>query len=284
MKKSKKSLVFILSVLALAAVVAVAVKKYGIPYAVKDTLSRAVLYADFGTCQPETAEFSLQQLSADGRVTLEQSGMLINKQNKLPTGFEPDICEYRQTGVYMNRPMASAYALLSDEIKEKFGEKLLVISHYRTEEEQKQAILEEGENATAVGASEHQAGLALDVYVKNYGGMNFLNSKVGQWVNSNCWKHGFIIRYNYYKQNADGIAYEPWHLRYIGKPHAEIIYKNSLTLEEYFSLLQDGSWHSFGGFLVSLQSGEEISLPTEFESAIISPDNTGKYLVTVSVN
>ena len=35
------------------------------------------------------------------------------------------------------------------------------------------------------------------------------------------------------KEHITGIAYEPWHYRYVGLPHSERISAGGLTLEEY---------------------------------------------------
>ncbi len=255
--------------------------KTGLLFRVTDAFSRAFTSADFESVTVETQRFTPEELAGDSRVTFDQSGMLVNIQNMLPEDYEAEIGQYKDTGVLMNKAMLSAYAELSAQVQARFGQKLFVRSSYRTAQEQEQVIREEGENATAVGASEHQTGLALDVYVKSYAGAAFLKSEVGRWVNSQCWKYGFIIRYPYYKENVDGIGYEPWHIRYIGKPHAEILYRESLTLEEYFALLEDGQWRQCGNYRISRQTGGQISLPTEFAFATVSPDNTGGYLVTV---
>ncbi len=281
MKHPKRTIAIILAVCLMLGVGGFLAQKTGLLFRVTDTVSRTFLSADLSIWEGETRSFTLESLREDERITFDQSGMLVNTQNMLPEDFEAEITEYKDTGVRMNSAMTEAYAALSARILEQFGQKLFVRSSYRTAEEQAQQILEEGEKATAVGASEHQTGLALDVYVKSYAGAAFIKSEVGQWVNGRCWEYGFIIRYPYYKENVDGIGYEPWHIRYVGKPHAEILYKESLTLEEYIALLADGQWRQYGNTCISRQSGEQIVLPTEFVSATVSPDNGGGYLVTV---
>ncbi len=289
MKKQKKKIILIISTLILAvavtisSVILVVAGKNGMLFKTSDGINRKVLSADLDICDLEIRAFSFDELYADSRITFDQSGMLVNLENTLNEDFEAEICEYKDTDVYMNKAITSDYAELSADIIEKFDEKMFVSSSYRTAEEQAAIIIEEGENATAVGASEHQTGLALDVYVRGYAGSGFIKSEVGRWVNSNSWKYGFVIRYPYYKTNVDGIGYEPWHIRYIGKPHAEIIYKNSLTLEEYFDELSEGKWYKFKEYRISRQSGSKLNLPNEFTSAVISPDNTGGYLITVII-
>jgi len=92
----------------------------------------------------------------------------------------------------------------------------------------------------APGASEHQCGLAIDfTTTANGNGLteDFSDTPVGQWLNANSWKYGFILRYPKTKENITGYIYEPWHFRYVGEIHAEYIYKNNLCLEEYYALL-----------------------------------------------
>ncbi len=281
MKHPKRTIAIILAVCLVLGVGGFLAQKTGLLFRITDTVSRTFLSAELDAWEGKTQSFTLESLREDERITFDQSGMLVNTQNMLPEDFEAEITEYKDTGVRMNSAMTEAYAALSARILEQFGQKLFVRSSYRTAEEQAQQILEEGEKATAVGASEHQTGLALDVYVKSYAGAAFIKSEVGQWVNGRCWEYGFIIRYPYYKENVDGIGYEPWHIRYVGKPHAEILYKESLTLEEYIALLADGQWRQYGNTCISRQSGEQIVLPADFASATISPDNGGGYLVTV---
>ena len=49
-------------------------------------------------------------------------------------------------------------------------------------------------------------------------------------------KHGFILRYPKDKTDITLYGYESWHLRYVGKEVAQIIYENNLTLEEYLAM------------------------------------------------
>ena len=180
--------------------------------------------------------------------------------------------------------MLEAYAALSASVAEKYGKKLYVSSDFRSAEEQEQLYLEDPLTATEVGASEHQSGLALDVYVAKYAGDSFIKSKAGRYVNSNCYQYGFIIRYPSFGEESTGIRFEPWHIRYVGFPHAEVIYNNQMTLEEYILSLQVGEWYDVSGYLICRQAlGEsgEILLPETFKECVICPDNTGYYIVTV---
>ena len=83
------------------------------------------------------------------------------------------------------------------------------------------------------GHSEHQTGMAIDV---NNASDSFAGTKEAKWLAENCWKYGFIIRYPQEKQNITGFQYEPWHVRWLGKKWASIIYHSGLTLEEYLNI------------------------------------------------
>lgn len=85
------------------------------------------------------------------------------------------------------------------------------------------------------GHSEHQSGLAADINSLN---INFINTKEGMWLNNNCHKYGFIIRYPVGKASVTGYMYEPWHIRYVGTPLASELYNNGnwISLEEYYGI------------------------------------------------
>ena len=234
------------------------------------------------TTVENTARYTIDELESDPRVTLDQSMMLVNKQTFLPEGFEPDVVEYKDTGVYMSACMTEAYAALSGAVSEKTGNKLYVSSDFRSAEEQEALYIDDPATATLPGASEHQTGLALDVYVAYYAGDAFIKSESGRFVNSECWRYGFIIRYPSYAEDITGIRYEPWHIRYVGHPHADVIYNNHTTLEEYVTSLELDTWYMIDGYLVSRQSyNGSLELPETLESCVISPDNMGNYVVTV---
>lgn len=225
----------------------------------------------------------------DERVVKAQSMMLINKDHLLSDDFEADVSEYGESGVWMNKCIQEAYKSLADEVKERFGEKLYVASAFRTAAEQQRQIEEESEEiAQSIGASEHQAGLCLDVYIMNYSGMGFIESETGKWLNSDCWRHGFIIRYPSDGEESTGIDYEPWHIRYTGQPHAEYIMRNGITLEKYISGLLDGVLYevecSDGKYEVVRFSGDVVPVPGTFMSAVISEDNCGGHIAAYKIS
>lgn len=107
----------------------------------------------------------------------------------------------------------------------------IINSAYRSSETQQQLFEKYGaEYALPAGYSEHESGLALDIG-STQGTMD--NTPEGEWLAQNAHKFGFILRYPPDKVNITGISYEPWHFRYVGLPHSELMYNQNLALEEY---------------------------------------------------
>ncbi len=125
------------------------------------------------------------------------------------------------------------------------GQYLVAISGYRSYERQKEIYkksiqkngIEHAEQYSAKpGHSEHQTGLAMDISsetVRYELDEIFSKTKEYQWLVRNCWKEGFIIRYPKGKEKITGYAFEPWHIRYVGREEAEIIMRCNITLEEF---------------------------------------------------
>ena len=92
-----------------------------------------------------------------------------------------------------------------------------------------------------VNHSEHQTGLAVDFCSPDWDDTqdDFYSTKQGRWLCKNADSFGFILRYPRMKEHITGIAYEPWHYRYVGTPHSEIIRREGLTLEEYLYYYED---------------------------------------------
>lgn len=231
-----------------------------------------------------TYKTTLEELTNDSRVRFDQSMMLVNTLHTLSEDFEPQVSEYKSTTVYMNDCMLDAYAHLSADISKKFRQKLYVSSDFRSADEQAALYEEDPLTATLPGASEHQTGLAHDVYVAYFSGDGFIKSPVGRFINRNSWKYGFIIRYPAHAEDITGIRFEPWHIRYVGHPHADIIYNNHLTLEEYVQTLELGKWYEVGEYYIcrtELSEEQKIAFPSDFTSCTVSSDNTGSVIITV---
>jgi D-alanyl-D-alanine carboxypeptidase len=183
-----------------------------------------------------------------------QTLWLVNRENILAENFRPsDIVKF--SGMELRKPARDAYAemLAAMEADGIFG--LRLQSAYRNISYQR-AIFDRHVKELAAkgkshddareitarsiqipGASEHHLGLALDVSVDGTLSESFSETPAGKWLEENCFKFGFIIRYPKEKSAVTKIIYEPWHLRYVGLPHALIMRDEGLTLEEYHDFL-----------------------------------------------
>lgn len=219
----------------------------------------------------------------DERVTFDQTLILVNLDNPLPENYEADIEEYN--GAKMHPSMVDNYIALRDYVQEKTGIRIYVSSDFRTAEKQAELLEYYGpDRAAPVGCSEHEAGLALDLYAPNHASYEFLRSPAGREVNRICHEYGFIIRYEVDKTDVTGFDYEPWHLRYVGAPHAELIANSGLAYEEYIEAINPETWYSYENYFIMRTANiEEIALPTSFTSCHISPDNMGCYIVTIEL-
>lgn len=93
------------------------------------------------------------------------------------------------------------------------------------------------------GCSEHQTGLAIDLG-QNIPPIDFIRPNFPYYGICNKFRtiainYGFVERYQIGKENITKLAHEPWHFRYVGVPHSQIMYSNQFVLEEYISFLKD---------------------------------------------
>ncbi|UYQ76775.1 M15 family metallopeptidase [Glutamicibacter sp. JL.03c] len=93
------------------------------------------------------------------------------------------------------------------------------------------------------GTSEHQLGLAVDLgYTSSQAELKeaFGQTPAGIWIAEHANDYGLIIRYPQGKEEITGYKYEPWHVRYIGKEHAEAMAESGAeTYEEYVQMLSE---------------------------------------------
>lgn len=178
----------------------------------------------------------------------------VNKEYALPKNYKPenlvtpnirfDITYYDERTLM--RPEASKALEKLFKAADKAGYDLVGISGYRSYNRQYQIftnnIVTKGKKHTLMysavpGTSEHQTGLAIDVSsesLHNKLSEGFSSTPEGKWLAENSYRYGFIIRYPDDKAEITGYAYEPWHIRYVGKGLANYLYTNKLTLDEYY--------------------------------------------------
>lgn len=143
------------------------------------------------------------------------------------------------------------------------------------------------------GCSEHHTGYALDFGLYHADGRSESYEGRGpyKWINENAWRYGFIVRYPEDKKEQTGIEYEPWHFRYIGRPHSYIAAKYDMCLEEYITYLkqyQYGKKHlkimDIDGIQYEIYYTNQLEIPVPLEGSYkISGNNLDGFIVTVRV-
>ena len=196
------------------------------------------------------------------------------------------------------KPMAR---MIEDFYKLYYNDTLTIYGSYRTTEFQQQLYDQdladtgnsESDRVAKPGFSEHETGYAFDfseTVNNDYDGTGDF-----AWINENCYKYGFILRYPENKVNITKIKYEPWHFRYVGVPHAYYMTKNDLCLEEYIDLLRsyvygddhlefkDDNGKSYEVYFVPSDDGSEtttVPVPSG-KQYTISGNNVDGFIVTV---
>lgn len=182
--------------------------------------------------------------------------LLVNPWTPLPEDFVPGELVPVQNDQAVD---ARAYPDLQDMLGDmsQAGLSPLICSSYRSQERQQelydnkvQRVMDEGVSREAAqaeaarwvarpGTSEHQTGLAVDIVSLSNQMLDETQESTPefQWLAENAWKYGFILRYPSDKSEKTGIAYEPWHFRFVGKEAAEEMHDLGLCLEEYLESL-----------------------------------------------
>lgn len=128
---------------------------------------------------------------------------------------------------------------------------IVPVSGWRSEAEQREiwdgSMRDSGEEFTRKyvalpGCSEHQTGLAIDLALRadnnDFIRPEFPYDGVCGRFRALAADYGFVERYQGGKEGVTGIAAEPWHFRYVGRPHARIMCEMGLCLEEYVEYLR----------------------------------------------
>ena len=175
--------------------------------------------------------------------------MLVNKFYHLTKDYAPDDITnisntYAYEGNRLRKIALDAYINMYNAAKDD-GIKLIINSSYR-EYEKQENIYEDYKNwygevkadkqAARPGYSEHQTGLAIDVFSSdNQLSGTFKDSTGYKWLKDNAYKYGFIERYPENKEYLTGYEFESWHWRFVGIEAATVIQKENITFDEYYA-------------------------------------------------
>ncbi|MDE7303626.1 MAG: M15 family metallopeptidase [Oscillospiraceae bacterium] len=170
-------------------------------------------------------------VTAGVQITYISGILVVNKTYALPADYNPGV----------NSEAKAAFDRMQADAAEE-GLNIYISSGFRSYDYQaglyqryvdKDGKAEADRYSARAGHSEHQTGLAFDL---NSIEESFADTKEGKWVNRNCHKYGFIIRYPSDKEDVTGYKWEPWHIRYLGEETAQAVYDSGLCLEEYLGI------------------------------------------------
>lgn len=205
------------------------------------TLEQIITYVNIGLDNP----YYTNTKPADN---LNTNLLLVNKYNYLTEDYVPSNLEnisttYARSGMQLVKEAKEAFETLSENAK-KEGMNVIAMSSYRSYDYQvnlyNNYVAQDGKEAAdkysaRPGYSEHQTGLAIDVYNLDLPYTSFEETEEFTWMQENAYKYGFILRFPKDKVDITGYQYESWHYRYVGKKVAKEIKDNNLTLEEYIA-------------------------------------------------
>ena len=174
--------------------------------------------------------------------------ILVNKYYHLEKDYVPNNLEfidtlYASSGMRLVKEAKDAFEKLAYDAS-LGGLTIIAMSSYRSYDYQKKLYnqyvekdgVEKADTYSArPGYSEHQTGLAVDIYNKKEDYNNFQNTEEYEWMQKHAHEYGFILRFPKGKEKETGYQFEAWHYRYVGVDIATNIKKQNITLEEYIA-------------------------------------------------
>ena len=185
---------------------------------------------------------------AEKAINLNTPTILVNKyyyleNNYVPNNLEKISSNYALSNMKLVNVAKDAYEEMA-KAAQKDKRKLVVMSAYRSYDYQvnlynryakKDGTDKADTYSGRPGFSEHQTGLAFDLYNGKTVYTRFEETKEFEWMQENAYKYGFILRFPKDKERETGYVYEAWHYRYVGKDIAKEIKEKNITLEEYIA-------------------------------------------------
>ena len=175
--------------------------------------------------------------------------LLVNSTHPLDDDYSVDLTELRNGQSVDTRILSDLqemfdaaksediYPIVSDAYRTREDQQTLmddVIQNYEDEGYSSEEASSKAEQVIAKpGTSEHETGLAIDIAGDDDYDQD--TDSVLEWMNSNAYKYGFILRYPSGKESVTGAEAENDHYRYVGKEAAKVIHDQGICLEEYLS-------------------------------------------------
>lgn len=181
---------------------------------------------------------------------LNKETILVNKyyyleKNYVPNNLETISTRFALSNMKLVKEAKEAFEEMASAAK-KENLNIIAMSTYRSYDYQvnlyNKYVRTDGKEAADTysgrpGHSEHQTGLAVDVYNGKVNYTSFEKTKEFIWMSNNASDYGFILRFPKDKETETGYTYESWHYRYVGKDIAKYIKEHDISFEEYYATI-----------------------------------------------
>ena len=219
-------------------------------------------YNEFGQTSPVefVADLSLYEDFMNPK-NRDEYLLLVNAEYPLPQSYVPqtvEIVDIRRDG----RPLQyldfvaerAAHAMIMELASNGFPDVNILLG-YRSYSKQRnyfettvqdymktmteeQAKVAASSIAQPAGANPQQTGYSIVMHNLEDTSTAFSREAAYAWLEENCWKFGYIIRYPADKTAETGMAFQPYFFTFVGRYHAMRIMEQGLSMEEYIAQLE----------------------------------------------
>jgi D-alanyl-D-alanine carboxypeptidase len=145
--------------------------------------------------------------------------------------------------------------------------------------------------------AERATGYTLDIVMRNSDtSLSSIDDFTNDWITENCYKYGFVVRYENDKSDFTGVDGISYHLRYVGKVNSYIMHEKDYCLEEYLFNIKEYSYLSPLVYTIDDKNYEvyyvastgdltDVQVPKDDEkyNYYISGNNTDGFVVIVAL-
>jgi len=202
----------------------------------------------FQMTQEDISRGSLVLVDKENRYNLKETDLdlvLVNNAKTVPFQIRPGYANITKLCSTVIAPLDLMMQAYIDEAGENTA---YIFIGYRDEADQQKTL----DDFTAMlgreaalqrvalpGHSEHHAGLAMDLgalvdgvhHTFDYRESNY--HAPTKWFALNSYRFGFVLSFPEDRAVEGESIYEPWHYRYVGYPHSQIMFENDWSLKEY---------------------------------------------------
>ena len=198
----------------------------------------------------------------------------------------------KDSTLLMDKTALAAFNKFMTDFVAATGNQYLTVSDaYRT-------LADQEGKSIAPGRSDHHTGYLVAVkFVEEHTYTSDNSTKYSteySWLNDNAAKYGFVLRYPSSKVAYTGVSGYTYAYRYVGMAHAAYMSANNLCLEEYVELLKSSYKYSGEHLKITdsngvkyevyyIAEGEPVYVPASSTAFEVSGDNTGGFIVTVTL-